>query len=186
MEELPMRPGLTLALTAPVLCVGAATVCAQGDIRLGVGGGLFIPLRGYADAVNRGWFGNANLTFNPSASASLGLRLDGLYGRGSLSSFDGHQSLAGGLAGLAIQFGARRSPNRFYVFGDGGYVRAATSATGFPRRTQTSPAISAGAGAVLGGKDLAFFVEARYLTVYTDGAKPQFAPITAGASLGGL
>ena len=181
-----MRTGLPLALAAAVICFGAGTLSAQGDIRLGVGGGLSIPLRSYADAVDRGWVGNANLTFYPSASASLGLRLDGLYGRSSLSAFDGHQSLAGGLAGLAFQFGARRSPNRFYVFGGGGYVRAATSATGFPRRTQTSPAISGGAGAIFGGKGVAFFVEARYLTVYTEGAKPQFAPITAGISFGGL
>ena len=181
-----MRTGLPLALATAVICFGAGTVSAQGDIRLGLGAGLTIPLRSYADAVDRGWLGNANLTFFPSATTSLGLRLDGFYGRNSLSAFAGHQSLAGGLASLMLQFGARRSPNRFYVFGGGGYVRAATNATGFPRTSQTSPAISGGAGATFGGRGMALYLEARYLNVYTEGSKPQFAPITAGVSFGGL
>jgi hypothetical protein len=181
-----MRTRLTLALAAFVVCLGAQKASAQGDIRLGLGGGLTIPLRGYADAVNRGWVGNANLTFFPMASTSLGLRLDGFYGRNPLSAFDGHQTFAGGLASIAFQFGARQSPNRFYLFGGGGYVRTATSASGFPQKTDTSPAVSGGVGATFGGKGMAFFVEARYLNVYTDGSKPQFAPITAGISLGGL
>lgn len=181
-----MRTRLSLALAAVAVCLIASSAVAQGDIRLGVGGGVTFPLRSYGDAVDRGWLGNANLTFFPTASTSLGLRLDGFYGRNSLSSFDGHQTLAGGLASLAFQFGARQSPNRFYVFGGGGYLRAATSASGFPRTAQTSPALSVGAGATLGGKGMAFFFETRYLTVYTEGSKPQFVPVTAGISVGGL
>jgi len=181
-----MRTRLTVALALVSACLGAREASAQGDIRLGLGGGVMIPLRSYADAVDRGWLGNANLTFFPMASTSLGLRLDGFYGRSPLSAFDGHQTVAGGLASIAFQFGARRSPNRFYVFGGGGYVRTATNARGFPQRHTTNPAISGGVGATFGGKGMAFFVEARYLNVYSDGSKPQFAPITAGISLGGL
>ena len=92
----------------------------------------------------------------------------------------------GGLASLAFQFGAKRSPNRFYLFGGGGYVRTEMAARGFPTNSETNPAISGGAGLTFGGKGLAFFVEARYLNVYTDGPKPQFAPLTAGISFGGL
>ena len=181
-----MRSRLFLALAAIAACVGTRAAHAQGDIRLGLGAGITIPFRNYADAVDKGWVGNANLTFFPSASASLGLRLDGLYGRSSLSAFSGHQSVAGGLASLAFQFGAKRSPNRFYLFGGGGYIRITTSARGFPKNSDTSPAISGGAGATFGTRGMAFFVEARYLNVYSNGAKPQFAPLTAGISFGGL
>jgi len=181
-----MRTRLTLALAAFAVCVGARAAPAQGDIRLGLGAGITVPFRSYADAVEKGWMGNANLTFFPSASTSLGLRLDGLYGRSSLSAFSGHNSLAGGLASLAFQFGAKRSPNRFYVFGGGGYVRTSTKASGFPRSSETSPAISGGVGATFGTRGMAFFVEARYLNVYSNGAKPQVAPLTAGVSFGGL
>jgi hypothetical protein len=181
-----MRTRLTLALALVAACAGAPAASAQGDIRLGLGAGVTLPFRTYADAVDKGWVGNANLTFFPSASTSLGLRLDGFYGRNGLSSFTGHQSWMGGLASLAFQFGAKRSPNRFYVFGGGGYVRTEMNARGFPANSDTSPAISGGAGVTFGGKGLAFFAEARYLNVYTDSAKPQFAPLTAGISFGGL
>ena len=181
-----MRTRLTLALAALAACVGTQAASAQGDIRLGLGAGVTLPFRTYADAVDKGWVGNANLTFFPSASTSLGLRLDGFYGRNGLSSFSGHQSWMGGLASLAFQFGAKTSPNRFYLFGGGGYVRTETAASGFPTNSETNPAISGGAGLTFGGKGLAFFVEARYLNVYTEGAKPQFAPLTAGISFGGL
>jgi len=181
-----MQTRLTVALAAVAICLAPRGAYAQGDIRLGLGGGLTFPLRSYADAVDRGWVGNANLTFFPMASTSLGLRLDGFFGRSPLSVFDGHQTLGGGLASVAFQFGARQSPNRFYVFGGGGYVRTATSARGFPEKKETSPAISGGAGATFGAKAMAFFVEARYLNVYSSGSKPQFAPITAGVSFGGL
>lgn len=181
-----MRTRLIMAVAAIVACLGARAAHAQGDIRLGLGAGVTLPVRSYADAVDKGWLGNANLTFFPSASASLGLRLDGLYGRNSLSEFSGRQSLGGGLASLAFQFGARRSPNRFYLFGGGGYIRSSMSARGFPRRAITRPALSGGAGATFGGRGLAFFVEARYLNVYPSNAKPQIAPLTAGISFGGL
>jgi hypothetical protein len=181
-----MRTRLPLALAVVASLAAASTAAAQGDIRLGLGGGLTVPIRSYADAVDKGWVGNANLTFFPMASTSLGLRLDGLYGRSPLSAFSGHQSFMGGLASVAFQFGARSSPNRFYLFGGGGYLRTTTSARGFPDNSETSPAISGGAGATLGGKGMAFFVEARYLNVYAEGAKPQFAPLTAGVSFGGL
>ncbi len=181
-----MRTRLTLALAAIAACVSTRALQAQGDIRLGLGAGVSVPLRSYSDAVDKGWLGNANLTFFPSASTSLGLRLDGFYGRSGLSSFSGHQSWMGGLASLQFQFGAKRSPNRFYLFGGGGYVHTETEAGGFPKNSDTSPAISGGGGFTFGGKGLAFFVEARYLNVYSDGAKPQFAPLTAGISFGGL
>lgn len=181
-----MRTRLTLVLAAIAVCAGTRAARAQDDIRLGLGVGVSVPFRSYADAVETGWMGNASLMFFPSASASLGLRLEGLHGRSSLSAFNGHKSLTGGLASLAFQFGAKRSPNRFYVFGGGGYVRTSTKASGFPRNSETSPAISGGAGVTFGTRAMAFFVEGRYLNVYSHGAKPQVAPLTAGISFGGL
>jgi hypothetical protein len=181
-----MRCRVTTAFVLLGLGLGARALAAQGDIRLGLGAGVSIPVRSYASAVDRGWLGVVNLTYFPAAVTSLGFRLDGLYGRSPLDGFDGRTSYKGGTASLVFQFGARRSPNRFYVFGGGGYVRTVTSGPGFGTAHATNPALSAGAGASLGSRAFAVFFEARYLNVYNGGVKPQLTPLIAGVSFGGL
>ncbi len=178
-----LRAVLLLALPLAAL---PNTLLAQGDIRLGLGAGITVPLRSYGDVVDKGWMGNANLTFFPAASAAIGFRLDGLYGRSSLSAISGHQTQVGGTANIVFQFGARRSPNRFYLFGGGGYVKTTTSSPNFGKLSDTNPALDAGAGFSFGVRSLALFVEARYLNVYTDGVKPQYAPLLAGVTFGGF
>jgi hypothetical protein len=170
----------SFVLTAP------APLLAQGDIRLGLAAGISIPIRSYSDLVDKGWLGTGSLTFFPAASASIGFRLEGMYARNSISFTDGHQTQVGGTANLVFQFGARRSPNRFYVFGGGGFVRSQTSGPGFGTVSTTDPALNAGVGVSFGARAIAFFGEARYVSVYTDGTKPQYAPILAGISFGGL
>lgn len=180
-----MRVPALLLLTSVAL--GAARVLsAQGDIRLAAGGGISIPIRAYADVVDKGWLGTASLTFFPAASASLGFRLEGMYARNNLKVASGNQTQLGGLANLVFQFGARRSPNRFYIFGGGGYVRTRSSGPLFGTVSSTDPALNAGAGVSFGARALAFFGEARYMTVRTDGTKPQYVAVTAGISFGGL
>jgi hypothetical protein len=159
---------------------------AQSGVRLGLGGGVTLPLRSYSDLVNRGWLGTANLTFFPGASASIGFRLDAIYARSTLNVASGRQSELGGLANLVFQFGARRSPNRVYVFGGGGYLRTRSTGPNFGTVSSTDPAWNAGAGVSFGGRALALYAEARYITVSTSGTKPQFAPIVAGVSFGGF
>lgn len=145
-----------------------------------------MPLRTYGDVVQKGWVGNASLTFFPASSTALGFRLDGLYARSSLEAIPGRQTQVGGLASLVLQFGASRSPNRFYVFGGGGYLKTTSSSPNFGDISDTNPAINGGVGASFGARALAFYVEARYVSVYTDGTKPQFAPLMAGVTFGGL
>ena len=55
-----LRAACLLAL--PLLSL-PATLAAQGDIRLGLGAGITMPLRSYGDVVDKGWMGNASLTF---------------------------------------------------------------------------------------------------------------------------
>ncbi|MDZ4865029.1 MAG: hypothetical protein SGJ01_16530 [Gemmatimonadota bacterium] len=159
---------------------------AQGDIRLGLGGGVSLPLRSYADAVKTGWLGQGNLAFFPGASTSIGFRIDGFYGRNVLKATPGRTSMLGSTASLVLQVGSRRSPNRIYLFGGGGYVRTRTTGPNFGSLSSTNPAITGGAGVSFGSRSFALFVEGRYLSVYTDGIKPQLAPIVAGFSFGGL
>jgi len=180
-----MRPSAIL-LAGLFAAVLPGSGNAQGGVRLGVGGGITIPLRSYSDLVDRGWLGTANLTFFPGASTSLGFRIDAIYARSSLSVTSGTQSELGGLANLVFQFGARRSPNRFYVFGGGGYIRTQSSGPNFGTVSSTDPAWNAGAGFSFGVRAVALYTEARYLTVSTSGTKPQFAPVVAGVTLGGL
>ena len=175
-----------LLLLASVTLGAPQALLAQGDIRLAVGGGVSIPIRAYSDEVDKGWLGTASLTFFPAASASLGFRLEGLYAHNSLSFTSGTQTQLGGLANLVFQFGARRSPNRFYVFGGGGFARVKSSGSGFGTATTTDPALDGGAGFSFGARALAFFGEARYVTIRTDGTKPQYLAVTAGISFGGL
>lgn len=183
MPSRSLRAALLLALPLATL---PATLHAQGDIRLGLGAGITMPLRSYRDVVDKGWMGNASLTFFPAASAAIGFRLDGVYGRSSLSAISGRQTQVGGTANLVLQFGARRSPNRFYLFGGGGYVKTTTSSPNFGKLSDTNPALSAGTGFTFGVRSLALFVEARYVNVYTDGVKPQYAPLMAGVTFGGF
>jgi hypothetical protein len=180
-----MRPRALLAFALVVLVL-PESLAAQGDIRLGLAGGITVPLRSYGDVVNSGWIGNANLTYMPGASAGLGFRLDGLYARNGLSVTSGNQTELGGLANLVFQFGSRKSPNRIYLFAGGGYIRTRTSGPSFGTISSTDPAWNAGAGFTFGVRAMALFVEARYITVTTSGVKPQFAPLTAGISFGGL
>lgn len=180
---------LAVPAFAALLLSMPTTVAAQGDIRLGLGAGITMPLRAYADLVDKGIVGNASLTFFPGASAGLGFRLDGLYVRSNLNISDGTQTQLGGTANLAFQFGDKRSPNRLYVFGGGGYIRTRSTGPAFGQSSETNPALGVGAGFSFGAKALGFFVEARYINVYNyngGSAKPQYLPLTAGVSFGGL
>ena len=180
-----MRPRGLLAFA--VLTMSFPTLlAAQGDIRLALGGGISVPIRSYSDVADKGWLGTASLTFFPAASAGLGFRLEGLYAHHGLSVASGKQTELGGTTNAVFQFGARRSPNRFYVFGGGGYIRTRTSGPSFGTISSTDPALNAGAGFCFGAKAFGLFVEARYLSVYTSGTKPQFTPLTVGISFGGL
>lgn len=171
---------LCLSLTSP------AVLAAQGDIRLGLGAGVTMPVRSYADFAHRGWAGMANLTYFPGASAALGFRLDALYTRNSLSITSGTQTQIGGLANLVFQFGARRSPNRLYVFGGGGYLRARSTGPDFGQVTSTEPALNLGAGVSFGARAVALYLEARYVSVKSQGIKPQYTPVMVGVSFGGF
>jgi hypothetical protein len=175
-----------LALTAWVVVTPAA-VTGQGDIKLALGGGISVPMRAFSDVVKKGWLGTGSLTYYPAASAALGLRLEGIYAHHAISIAEGTQTELGGLASGVFQFGARRSPNRVYVLGGGGYIRTHQKGPGFGEVSRTDPAVNLGAGLSFGARALGLFVEARYITVYTSGAvKPQFATLTGGISLGGL
>jgi hypothetical protein len=162
------------------------TVAAQGDIRFGLGGGLTVPVRSYAGLADKGWLGTASLTFFPGASTSLGFRLDAIYARNTLSVSDWDQTQLGGTANLVFQFGARRSPNRFYVFGGGGYIRTQSTSPILGTVSTTDPALNTGAGISFGARAVALYCEARYITVSTAGTKPQYAPIVAGITFGGF
>jgi hypothetical protein len=181
-----MRTTALLSGIALQAALATHPLAAQGEIRLGLGAGISIPIRSYADAVKRGWHGTANLTFLPSSTGALGLRLDGYYGESAgLGSADRART-AGGTAGLVAALGGRRSPNRLYLFGGAGFFRVRTAFLGGQQVTESKPAISGGAGISFGARAVALFVEARYVNVYTNGPKPQFAPISAGISIGGL
>ena len=176
-----------LLAIAVFLAAAPATLAAQGDIKLALGGGISVPFRTWADIVKKGWVGSGSLTYYPAASASLGLRLEGLYAHHGISIATGTQTELGGLASAVFQFGAQRSPNRIYILGGGGYIRTRQKGPGFGMVSRTDPAVNLGAGMSFGARAFGFFVEARYITVYTSGTvKPQFAPLTAGISLGGL
>ncbi len=175
-----------LALAASVV-VAPAAVAAQGDIKLALGGGASVPVRSFSDLVNKGWLGSGSLTYYPAASAALGLRLEGMYAHYGISIAEGTQTEVGGLVSGVFQIGARRSPNRIYVMGGGGYIRTHQEGPGFGELSRTDPALNLGAGLSFGARALGMFVEARYVTVYTsDTVKPQFGSLTGGITVGGL
>ena len=174
-----------LALAACLVLTPA--LAGQGDIKLALGGGISVPVRAFSDVVKKGWLGTGSLTYYPAASAALGLRLEGIYAHNGISIAEGTQTELGGLASAVFQFGARRSPNRLYVLGGGGYMRTHQKGPGFGEVTRTDPALNLGAGLSFGARALGLYIEARYITIYTSGTvKPQLATLTGGVSLGGL
>jgi opacity protein-like surface antigen len=172
------RNGLAGLVLAALVFTGATAAQAQQGFLFGVGGGATVPLGDFNIDAKLGWHGLAIVGYN-SATSPLGFRLDGLYGENKLDGSNGKTKLAGGLANGVYEFGGGGGA-RPYLIGGAGVFNVKV-----PAGSQTKFALGGGLGLAFPiGSDSRFFVEGRYVNVFTSNINTSFIPFTAGITFG--
>lgn len=169
--------GSLLALSAP----GAAEAQTRGY--LGIGGGVNIPMGDFADGVKTGWLGQVvgGVTLS---NGILGFRVDGTYGQNNAKGTgDGKFKLIGALGDVVVspKMAGKAKP---YVLAGAGMMNAKISA-GTVSESDTKFAWNAGAGVAFAAGKVGIYLEARFLSVKTEGSSSNMIPITAGVRIGG-
>ena len=177
-----IRRTLRLAAAAVALTAGAATAAhAQSPIKLGIAGGVALPVGDLADTREAGYNGTVTLAFN-APLIPVGLRVDGMFNR--LNAKDDLLAAAPDLdissVNANITYTLLPLPiARLYLIGGAGYYSTEFRDTNF--ETQGKLGYNGGAGVRFGTGGAQLFVEARYHRVnLDDDAKLDFVPVTIG------
>lgn len=184
------RRALRMAAFAAALTSGAAgaatTAHAQSPIKLGIAGGVALPVSDLADRYDTGYNGTVTLALN-APLFPVGLRVDGMFNRLSGKGADvlGANISAPDLdvssVNANLTFNVLPLPvARVYVIGGAGYYTTKFRDT--DRDTEGKIGYNGGVGVRLGVGGTQLFVEGRYHRVELDvaGAKLEFVPITIG------
>ena len=177
-----IRRTLRLAAAAVALTAGAATAAhAQSPIKLGIAGGVALPVGDRADVNEAGYNGTVTLALN-APLIPVGLRVDGMFNR--LNAKDDAPAPAAALdvssVNANITYTLLPLPiARLYLIGGAGYYSTEFRDTNF--ETQGKLGYNGGAGVRFGTGGAQLFVEARYHRVnLDDDAKLDFVPVTIG------
>jgi hypothetical protein len=173
----------TLRATALIaaITVSAAAAQAQSPIKLGIAGGVTLPMDDTKDAVSTGYNGTVTVAFN-APLIPIGLRVDGMF-----NELQGKELLGGTAKGPKLSVSAVNANVTFnllplpiarvYAIGGVGYYRSEVK--GFD--SENDIGYNAGIGARLGIGSMQPFVEARYHRVNTgDDTHIDFIPVTIG------
>jgi opacity protein-like surface antigen len=180
-----MKRTVVAVAVAGLLSAAGSVVSAQ-NVRIGVGGGLMMPLSDYKTIDKMGWLAGADATYWLAGSA-LGIRIEGDYSQTShKNSVPGHTSIIGGMAELVYALGTTASSVRPYVLGGLGYFHAKIDVTGLGSASENKIGYGVGAGLALklGTGSTRFFAEGRYQSVQTSGSSLKMIPIRAGLRFG--
>jgi hypothetical protein len=177
---------MAFGLLAVLSLAGVGGLSAQEGIRVGVGGGLLMPLGDYKTADKMGWMVGADGTYWMTGTP-IGIRIEGDYSQTSHKSTfitSGNSKIFGGLAEIVYAFGTKAAQVRPYVMGGIGYFNFKESASGF---SQSKVGFGGGAGIALkvGSGSTRAFLEGRFTSVSTTGGSTTFLPIRAGLRFGG-
>ncbi len=164
-----------LAATALALVVGASAVQAQ-TLFVGVGGGAVLPQGNLNDAAKIGYHGAAMAWY--ILPSNLGFRADAIYARvpgDKDAGVDGTFKLLTGVANVSYMFKGSKSITP-YVIGSLGYFNVKFEDT----YDESDIGFGGGAGILIstGGK-AKIAIEARYISIQSDGDKTNLIPITA-------
>lgn len=176
---------MTFAILAVLSVAGVAGLSAQ-NVRIGIGGGVLMPMSDYKDADKLGWLGGVDGTYW-LAGAPVGIRVEGDYSQTShKNNVGGHTSIIGGMAELVYAFGTSASPARPYLLGGVGYFHAKVEVTGIGSATENKVGYGLGGGVDLkvGTGSTHVFGEARYQSVQTSGTSLKMIPIRVGVRFG--
>lgn len=176
-----MRRLLHTFLVVAALGLLPATAASQGLVRLGVGGGLTVPVSELADVTEQGYHGQVMLSINVPLFPLAG-RLDAAYHHLPTPG-DGHlRQFAITASGRVASIGLPLSP--YLIAGVGLYNSRFTEGSAaegfvFDSEARTAFGISGGAGLLLRLGILHAFIEGRYHHVFND-TPLQHVPITVG------
>jgi len=157
---------------------GSAQAQARGYVMLG--GGLAIPVGDYKDAgAKTGWLGQVA---GGVTSGVIGGRISGSFIRNGAENSDEHVRILGAMADLTVspKMTGKVAP---YLLGGVGLQNGKSSVAG--AESDTKFAWNAGAGLGLMAGSIGLFIEGRFLSINTEGAKTNLIPITVGIKLGG-
>ena len=184
------RTHAVAAFLAAAAIVSASPASAQDaaavrPMTFGVSGGLTLPMGNLGDAVSSGFNAAAHLAFQP-ATFPFGVRVEGQFNRFGYDeavAADGNLRILSGTVNAVFGVPAASSAFRPYVIGGVGLYNSKASfesATGGGEGSGTDFGLNGGAGIEFGLSGLATFVEARFNSVFTEGSKTNFVPITFG------
>jgi len=186
-----LHVGRALAALMMVLALpGTSNLVAQSRAKIGVGGGISVPIGDFGDAVKTGWHGQVMATFNLPA-LPFGIRIDGQYSEfkseAPFLGSDFKNKLLTGLVGVEVPIGPPGAPARPYLVGGVGITNTDisfdNSSLNADSETKFTAAGGVGVNIALGGFSL--FGEARIFNIFTDSTDATYFPITVGLSFGG-
>jgi opacity protein-like surface antigen len=168
--------GSLLAVSAP----RAADAQARGFV--GVGGGVALPIGDFKDGYKLGWLGQVIGGVN--INDMFGVRVDGFYGQHSGKTVGTTEipklKLIGALGDVTLSPRMSGGVSPYVLAGAGMVNGKSEGADG-----STKFAWNAGAGARFKAGSLGLYLEARFLSVNTEGSKTNMIPITLGVRFGG-
>jgi opacity protein-like surface antigen len=178
---------IVFGLLAVLSLAGVGGLSAQQGIRVGIGGGLLMPMGTYKDFDKMGWLIGGDVTYWLSG-APIGIRGDVQYSQTSeKSGVSAHTSkVIGGLAEVVYAFGKQADQIRPYILGGAGYYNVKISAGGLSA-SESKLGFGGGAGIAfkVGSGSTRVFVEGKFVSVSTTGNSTTFLPIRAGLRFGG-
>jgi opacity protein-like surface antigen len=178
---------VALFFTAAVACASPAVAqdATARPMTFGISGGLTLPVGDIGDAVNSGFNAGAHLAFMP-AMLPFGVRVEGQFNRFAYDetvASDANLQIISGTANAVFGVPAASSAFRPYVIGGLGVYNSkftAETVLGDGSSSDTNFGLNAGAGIEFGLSGLSTFIEARFHSVFTEGNKTNFVPISFG------
>lgn len=171
------------------LMLGAAVVglslvaapAAHAQVGVGVSAGLSMPTGDFGDAFKSGY------SVNGLVGVTMPMSPVGFRGEVGYNSWDGKSGVANGVTASSLSGTANvvlQVPGMIvakpYVIGGLGYHRMKIDAGGLGNDSQSKLGWNVGGGLNFGLGTLSTMLEARYVTVNTDGGSTHYVPITFG------
>ena len=167
-----------------LITLAAGSLTAQQGVRLGIGGGLLMPLSDYKDADKVGFLVGADATYWLSA-APVGIRVEGDFSQTSHENgVGGRTTLCSGLVELVYAFSPKGPSVHPYLLGGVGYMLGKFETTVLGTGTQNKVVFGAGGGlAFKFGTSGTLFVEGRWQS-FRSNPSLKMIPIRAGFRFG--
>jgi hypothetical protein len=184
--EKTMRRSTVIAAVLTSLMAAAPTpsLCAQGLVSVGLGGGISTPQGGFSDNFETGWHGMATVAVGLPL-VPVGLRIDGAYNRFAIKSttpaLSGTSSrVASATVNATLRLPVPGSPISPYLIGGGGMYSIGCTGSSQCGSSTNEFGWNGGLGVRVNAIVIRPFAEIRYHHVNVAGGDVQYVPITVG------